>query len=478
MATVDGFSIDVPAVLGIAASATGLTATGSTVAGELGSAVLDGVSFAGIGLTVAGINAALQRQTTAALDQLMRLLGQTIGSVDTAANGYSELDSWIAAQLGGGGAASPAGSATGSTDATYQALRGARTPAEVQRQWQALTAAQQQQLIAAHPRELGALNGIPAPARDQANRSVLGSLTQQARDRVSSAESDLHAAAIRGDDFAAEAAYSRLAAEQKNVASLQAVQTVLNDQSASHYLLGIDTNDGGRWIVAAGNPDTAQHVLTLVPGIRNSLEAPTVANLGMDANNILTAARNAAPGESTSVISWVGYHSPTLTQAIDPSYAQSGAGALQSFQQGLYATHDTATPFTSVVAAHSYGTVLTADAAQAPGGLRTDAIALLDSPGVPAPNAAALGVGHVFASATSNDGVVGVSDFFGSLGANEYHANAMQIGAPLIANPQDQGFHGIDPFTTSFGATRFDSGTGHPGLLGVLAAHSDVFNPA
>lgn len=473
-ASADGFTIDVPTVLGVAGTMTGLTSSGSSTVSALGSAMVAELSFAAIGSPVAGMNQAWQQQTTTALSQLMQLLNQTTSNISTAAHGYAQLDAQIAAELGGGTADTSSASTT--TGDPYGALTAAKTPAEVNRQWSALSNAQQQQLIADHPREIGALNGIPVAARDQANRSVLGTLSQQAQQRVSAAESDLHEAAAGGDGFAAGAAYDRLATEQKNAASLQAVQAVLSDKSSPHYLLGIDTNDGGRWIVAAGNPDTAQHVVTLVPGMANSLEAKTVANLGTDSNNILTAARTAAPGESTSVISWVGYHSPQGIQALDPSYASNGAGGLQNFQQGLYATHDPGS-FTSAVAAHSYGTVLTADAAQATGGLRTDAIALLDSPGVPAPNAAALGVGHVFATATSNDGVVNGSDFIGRLGAYEYNAHAAP-GSPLIANPQDQAYHGIDPNSASFGATRFNSGTGHTGLFGIIAAHSDVFSPA
>jgi hypothetical protein len=161
---------------------------------------------------------------------------------------------------------------------------------------------------------------------------------------------------------------------------------------------------------------------------------------------------------------------------LDTSYARNGAPALQSFQQGLYATHDS-TPFTTTVAAHSYGTVLATDAATAPGGLRTDALAYLDSPGVPAATAGSLGIQHVFATATTNDAVVNGSDFVGRLGAYEYNGNVGPGGVP-IAHPGEQAFHGTDPLSPSFGATLFDAGTGTPGLFNGITAHSDVFNPA
>ncbi|MGI8667989.1 MAG: alpha/beta hydrolase [Jatrophihabitans sp.] len=478
MAAGDGFTIEIPAVLSIAATLNGLTSSGSHAAGALGLAVLDPISFATIGSEVASVNSTLQSQLSTALGQLLQLLGQTNSKVSTAATGYADLDAQIAALLGGGSGA--ATGATATSDGVYDRLRTARTPAEVRTQWDSLTADQQRQLITDHPQQIGAMNGVPAIARDQANRSVLASLQQQTKHELAEAKSDLGSAWDHGDLFSMVPAQARVDAATKQLSTMQHLQTVLGNGSTQQYLLGVDTNGPGHWIVASGNPDTAQHVVTLVPGMNTPFSADQVDGQAAHSATLLQAAHNAAPNDSTSVITWAGYDSPQgILQAVQTHYAANGAAPLQSFQQGLYASHD-GSAFTTMVAAHSYGTVVATDAALAPGGLRTDALAYLDSPGVPAANAASLGIPHVFATATSYDPVVHISDIVGQAGANEYNAEAAQFNGHLIPNPQDMAYHGTDPVSASFGATRFDAGTGTPGLLSFLhmTAHSDVFNPA
>jgi hypothetical protein len=474
MAAEDGFSIDVPTVLGIAAKLSSLTSSGSSAVSELGSAVLSGISFATIGSELASVNSALEQQTSSALQQLMQLFGQTNTSVSTAATGYADLDQQIAAMLGG--SSSTTSTTASGVDDGLSSLTGASSPSAVQQRWNSLSPDQQQRLIANHPNEIGAMNGIPVTARDQANRSVLSTMQQQAQSELEGAKSDLASGAEQGDLSAMLAAQSHVEASQKQVDALQHLQTVVGDGSSQQYLLGVNQNGPGQWIVASGNPDTAQHIVTLVPGMETTLSAGSVDTLASHSGNLLAASANAAPGESTSVVTWAGYNSPQNLQALDPSYARAGAGGLQSFQQSLYATHDS-TPFTTTVAAHSYGTLVATDAAMAPGGLRTDALAYLDSPGVPAPSAASLGIPHVFATATTNDAVVNGSDFIGKIGAYEYNGNVGPGMTPIL-NPQAQAYHGIDPLSPSFGATTFDAGTGTPGLFNGITAHSDVFNPA
>jgi hypothetical protein len=473
MAAEDGFSIDVSAVLGIAANVSSLTSSGSSAVSGLGSAVLSGVSFATIGSEVAAVNSALEQQTSSALQQLMRLLGQTNSSVSTAATGYVDLDQQIAAMLGAGSSATS--TVASGVDDGFSALSKAGTPSDVRKQWDKLSPDQQRQLIADHPREIGAVNGIPVIARDQANRSVLASLQQQAQNDLNEAKTDAANAVKEPFDLdLGLAAVQRIETDKAHLAALQQLQTTLGTGSTQQYLLGVDENSPGHWIIASGNPDTAQHIVTVVPGMNTSLTAKLIKTQGEHAANLLTASQAAAPNDSTSVVTWVGYNSPQWQQALSASYAQAGAGNLQSFQQGLYATHDS-TPFTTTVAAHSYGTLVATDAATALGGLRTDALAYLDSPGVPATNAASLGIKHVFATATTNDGIVSISDIAGRVGSYEYNGNLVP-GMPPIANPQDQAFHGVDPVSPSFGATTFDAGTGS--WWNGITAHSDVFNPA
>lgn len=167
------------------------------------------------------------------------------------------------------------------------------------------------------------------------------------------------------------------------------------------YVLRIDDAGAGRAIVAMGNPDTAQHVATYVPGTGSEL-----SKIGGDmdrADRMVDAARQAG-ARSMSVITWLGYDAPpTLLDAASESYADHGKHALDSFQDGLRESHQRA-PSHNTVVGHSYGTALVGHAARDEH-LAVDNVVLVASPGVGVDHASQLHIppDHVYSTTAAND---------------------------------------------------------------------------
>jgi hypothetical protein len=209
------------------------------------------------------------------------------------------------------------------------------------------------------------------------------------------------------------------------------------------FLLGFSGEGNGRVIVALGNPDTADNVVTYVPGTGARLgamrsELPRAEAMAYDANSQY-------PGESTSVVLWMDYDAPQdISSAAFDHYAEDGAPALRSFQQGLDVAHTRGGAHNTVVG-HSYGTVLVGEAARG-GQLDAENYVLMASPGVNADSVYDLGVppDRVYASTAPGDLIRRTPGFV----------------------------HGPQPIDPGWGARTFDSSDGGEG-----EPHSNYWNP-
>ena len=201
---------------------------------------------------------------------------------------------------------------------------------------------------------MGALDGVPAWARDRANRRLL--------DR-----------ALRDP---------RTPAGRRRVVAGRIAREEAGGQHVQLHLLDLA---GDRVVLALGDLDTAATVAVLVPGVGNTPEDDLGALVG-DAADVAAAARDAAPGASVVV----GGLARLPDAAHDPDRrhprfaAESGGPVLAKSLAGLAAARTaTATGASrTTVVAHSYGTVVVDEAADAPGRLAADAIVLLGSPGM------------------------------------------------------------------------------------------------
>jgi Alpha/beta hydrolase len=259
---------------------------------------------------------------------------------------------------------------------------GAGTPASVVAHWwSGLGNGARESLVFSQPALIGNLDGVPAAFRDRANRAGLA---------VARAALTRHAATISAST-PASAQPAALAGVRAQLAGLDAITRRLGGGrgAAPAYLLGLDTRGAGHAIVALGDPDRAEHVLTYVPGTGAGL-----ADMGRAmrrGDTLLGAAGRANGATRTSVITWAGYDAPPDADAArDQSYAVGGEASLKSFQDGLRATHvGPAAP--QVMLGEGYGSTVIGGAA-VDIGLRADAMVFTNSPGVVALHAGQLGI--------------------------------------------------------------------------------------
>ncbi|MGP4019842.1 alpha/beta hydrolase [Saccharopolyspora sp. 5N708] len=262
-------------------------------------------------------------------------------------------------------------------------------PAATQAMWTSLSAAQQTDLIDRYPQMVGNTNGVPILFRDQANRRLLPTSREEVLRKLNDVRQAQRQISDPKDPVARQLA-EKSAQLNEALKGIRDLETHLTQSET--YLIGFDptADSRGRAIVANGDPDTAQHVLTYVPGTFSDL-----GGVNHDlANNraIFDRAQQLAPeGQKVATIVWEGYESPpNLGEAGKDYYANNAKQDLSEFQQGLRVTHDGA-PSHNTVLGHSYGSTVVGYAAR-DHGLHTDDIAFLGSPGVGVDNAHDLGV--------------------------------------------------------------------------------------
>jgi Alpha/beta hydrolase len=242
--------------------------------------------------------------------------------------------------------------------------------------WVALPALVQRALIGTRPEVVGALDGVPAWARDRANRLLL------------------HRAL--GDD--------RLSAYQAFTARAVNRQLAALDRTGQPVQLHTFDLAGDRVAVALGDVDTADAVAVLVPGILNT-PADDLGRLTRSGRAVAGAARQAEPARKVAALVWLGYRTPDDPLAMATRFAaRRGGVALAGDLDGLAAARVAAgrPPARTTVVAHSYGTVVVDEAADVAGRLAADAVVLLGSPGME-DDAAALEAPEVYVGAAPAD---------------------------------------------------------------------------
>ncbi|MFH9354310.1 alpha/beta hydrolase [Kitasatospora sp. NPDC017646] len=297
-------------------------------------------------------------------------------------------------------------------------------PTEVNAWWNALPADKQQWLIHEHPDLVGNRDGVPAAARNQANRILLPKLI--AAYEKGGPSSDPY------DDLRLDG-YRRIAERLRRS----------DGTEPPVLLLGIGGEGRGRGILSFGNPDTAQDVTSLVGGLDTTLRRIG----GGDADRakaVYDAARRADPTRSTASIAWLGYDAPlSFPEAGDRSRAQGGVDAYRRFLEGQRVTHQGA-PAHVTAEGHSFGSLLVGLAAQKPTGIAADDVILVGSPGA---------------------GALHASEF--SVGADHTY-----VGAASWDHISHLGWYTRDPAGSGFGAHRFAVDGGSPDFT----AHSSYWD--
>ena len=243
--------------------------------------------------------------------------------------------------------------------------------------WRSLTDEERRRVIRERPDWVGPRDGVPAAARHEANLALLGRAEQAAWTREREAE---RAAS------ASNAAERTRAAE--HVAALQAVRDVLGrrDGGPRRLLLVDATGLDVKAVVAIGDVDRADHVVTFVGGLSTMVGAD-LRRYDDTFVRMRSEARAVARGEDVAVVTWMGYDAPQVHEIVtsvdrnvlNGKLARDGAGFLTDFVTGVEASRDR--PAHQTVWAHSYGATLAGYAS-----LRTSAIddvAVFGAPGLP-----------------------------------------------------------------------------------------------
>ncbi|GAB1645015.1 alpha/beta hydrolase [Krasilnikovia sp. MM14-A1259] len=314
------------------------------------------------------------------------------------------------------------------------------SPAEIRAWWDALTPAQQLWLTATDPAQVAPLDGLPAADRDVANRLLL----EQHR-----AELDRALAGAHGAERA------RLRGLRDGLAAL--TDRLADGAGPRAYLLRLDLAEEGRAVVALGDPDRADHVLTHVPGMTADL-----ASYGGElqhAERVATRAAELAPAAATSSVLWLDYDAPDFVdEAAGRGRAEAGAVRLRRFQDGLDAAHEDG-PAHRTVLGHSYGSLVVGRAAATPG-LAADDVVFVGSPGVGVDSAAALRVpsGHVWSSTSRSDIIQYAAVSPRSLvGGAAVTAVLPGLAVQAFGRPEDDLWFGHNPSDPGFGARVFAS---------------------
>ena len=261
--------------------------------------------------------------------------------------------------------------------------------------WNSLPEDRKQFLMDRRPDDIRHLDGLPAYARDRANRLALdgyfdekgeyhkGALdaAEQAYNEANakyqaalkkSTDKELNPALAKNDYIDPEVAEAKRELDRAKTAyeDLKVIKSQTDNVSrltrghAPAYLLDFNYDEKYQRttaIVSSGNPDTATRVSTLVPGIGTNVRG----DLGyyMEFNDRLREQTKYAGANPNNVatISYLGYVAPKndaehLYQAADIGYADRAAPKLARFEEGLRASAEANNHyFVNTLIGHSYG---------------------------------------------------------------------------------------------------------------------------
>lgn len=336
-----------------------------------------------------------------------------------------------------------------------------RNPEAIGRWWAELTADQRQRVIVVLPKEIGELVGVPLTFRNQANRLALDDRIKDliiARDlldleiaglRVVDRPSAVNRAVIYGE--ALRNAIARRAQIKKQLDSANHLSKQLDSVDDSTIdaigeedvlLLEFDTafaNADGRAVVALGNPDRADYVGVVVPGIMNRLgNVGGTIDKAAALHGQVFRRGGAGTAKRTSTIAWLGYDTPeSVFDALDRAEAKAGAARLKTFTESLRVTHSRPAEggsqddsgFLLSVFGHSYGSSASALAASL--GSVMDNLVLVGSPGAIGQNAGDLvGADKVWAGRSWDD-FIRFSTGFAALGDDPTNWNFGATKVPM-----------------------------------------------
>ncbi|WP_225836226.1 alpha/beta hydrolase [Streptomyces sp. NK08204] len=356
--------------------------------------------------------------------------------------------------------------------------------------WDQLTPQQQADYLSVHPDSIGAMDGLPATVRDQANRTVLDETHAQAQldyedwlkkhpepKRYENYFNPMTGTEVKGALVETQEWKDWDKARKKARGGLDGMEAIQKHfdtstgEDARPYLLGFDTKNRGHAIVSIGNPDTADNVVTYVPGTGANLN-----NIDGDINRaqaLQAKAQYLDPSHSTASLLWLGYDAPQSLvgdAAYNTSFADHAREPLSNFLTGIDTAHDG--PVNSTLLGHSYGSLVAGETMRDHPDLPVDNAILVGSPGAGVNHAKDLHIGadHVWAATAKNDLVNLVPPPAGTLAPLNPMAYWRLFNDHSI-------MYGNDPTSDDFGGQTFHVADGKPPTWsGKVPAHSQYWD--
>ncbi|MER7081749.1 Alpha/beta hydrolase [Saccharopolyspora kobensis] len=280
--------------------------------------------------------------------------------------------------------------------------------------WKSLSDEQRAALMEAPPAWLGNRDGIPAAARDMANRANIDNV----RGDLVAERERLQAGGVTDDE------QKKLDEINAKIASVDKVSETIGKEEPPRQLLVLDpSGERLKAAVAVGDVDKADHVSVFTPGFTTTVDG-SLANYDdqmqeLVAKSELQLAESGKKGD-VAAVTWIGYEPPQWSETHDvlgdsvvsSSSAKEGGEKLNDFYQGINASRDNDPHLTAI--GHSYGSTTTGYALQG-GDHGVDDAILYGSPGVGTNDIKDLGVpeGHAYLLEAKNDPVADFARFGG-----------------------------------------------------------------
>ncbi|MFE9371680.1 alpha/beta hydrolase [Streptomyces sp. NPDC006711] len=362
-------------------------------------------------------------------------------------------------------------------------------PAHNRDWWKGLSDQERDDYIAMYPASIGALDGIPVSVRDEVNRVVLAethSSVQSQLDAWMKKEPADHlrpyidpytGAVLKGVQVETDEwkkwneRTEELQDRLHGMDSITSRMEPSSDGAERGYLLGFDNNKLGHAIVSFGNPDTADNVVTYVPGTGAKLSS--VDGDLHRAQLMNERAQYIDPGHKTASVMWLGYDAPQsiLGDATETKWADDAREPLSKFLAGVGAGNGG--NVNSTVMGHSYGTLVAGETLRDHPGLPVDNAIFVGSPGVGVEHAEDLHLpaDHVWSATAKNDLINLAPPSPGRL-------------APLNPLAYEKFFddhsvlYGNDPTSDEFGGQVFSVPDGEDWGLNGIPAHSQYWENA
>ena len=260
------------------------------------------------------------------------------------------------------------------------------SPSDQNAWWNGLTPEEQEAVIADHPEWIGGTDGIPAWARDGANRALLGDFRTDLQDERAALQ-----ARIDGLGFFEGWRLNGLENERdvldEKLAALDEVEKTM--ALPGRQLLVLDTTGPQtRAAIAVGDLDTAAHVAVFTPGFTTTVQdsmANTDEGMRELRNRATEEVRRSGDATSTvATVAWIGYEAPQWDgvigggSVVSDDLAVAGARDLADFYRGVDASRATDPHLTAL--GHSYGSLTTGLALQEQTGV--DDMVIFGSPGI------------------------------------------------------------------------------------------------